>query len=318
MGDGGTRATGGRFRSAKARERFLAAYDKAFDGWPLPRTESDIPTDFGTTHVHSSGPVRGPGQGEERQQQAATDGDRGEAIVLLHGHGANASNWAPQIAALAERHPVHAVDTIDDPGRSVQTAPVTGSADAARWLGQVLDGLGLERVHLVGLSYGGWLTLNQAVYGPDRLLSATALDPGGLQKVRAKFYVTVFGGALALAAPRRTRPWFADKLANHALVMDPAMTAPVMLGARSFGPQRSAARPFSDGELRAAAVPVLVLLAGRSTLLHPDRALARVNALMPDADAEILDGIGHAVPFEATEYVNARILKFVETAVLRA
>ncbi|MCF2527058.1 alpha/beta fold hydrolase [Yinghuangia soli] len=295
MGDGGTRAGIGTFRTEEARTRFLAAYDEAFYAWPLPRTEVDVTTDFGTTHVHRSGP------------------EAGEPVVLLHGHGANASNWAPQIAALAARHPVYAVDTIDDPGRSVQTAPISGSADAARWLGQVLAGLGLDRVHLVGHSYGGWLTLNQAAHGPERLATATVLDPGGLQKVRAKFYFTMIGGALAAAAPRRTRPWFADKLANHALVMDPRMMAPVMIGARSFGPQRSAARPFTDDELRSIGVPLLVLNAARSTLLHPAPALERALSLVLRAEGEVVPGVGHGLSFEDPDYVNDRILKFVES-----
>ncbi|WP_436791638.1 alpha/beta fold hydrolase [Yinghuangia sp. YIM S10712] len=87
---------------------------------------------------------------------------------------------------------------------------------------------------------------------------------------------------------------------------------PVMIGARSFGPQRSAARPFTDTELRRASVPMLVLLAGRSVLLHPERARDRVLTLVPHAEVEIVPGAGHGLPLEAPDLVNERILKFVE------
>lgn len=294
MRDGGTRPGIGRFRGAGDRARFLAAYDEAFHAWPLPRDGYDIATDFGTTYVHRSGPRAG------------------EPIVLLHGAGGNASNWVPQIAAFAERHPVYAVDTIDDPGRSVQTAVMTGSADAARWLDQTLAGLGLDRVHLVGQSYGGWLALNQAAHSTDRIASATLLDPGGLEKVRAGFYVNMVAGALATIAPRRLRPWLARRLAQPALVMDPRDLAPVMIGARRFGPQRSAARPFTDDELRGVKVPLLALLAERSVLLHPERARNRVQRLAPGAEAEIIPGVGHGLTLEEPELVNARVLRFVE------
>jgi pimeloyl-ACP methyl ester carboxylesterase len=119
------------------------AYDDAMGLWPGPRESRDVETRVGTVHVHRSG---------------AADG---EPIVLLHGHGANSASWYPQIEALGKRHPVYAVDTIDDPGRSVQHTVVKDSADNAAWLTDVLAGLGLEGVRLVGLSYGGWLTLNQ-------------------------------------------------------------------------------------------------------------------------------------------------------------
>jgi pimeloyl-ACP methyl ester carboxylesterase len=123
----------------------------------------------------------------------------------------------------------------------------------------------------------------------------------------------MIGGALAMGAPRRMRPWFADKPANHTLVMDPRMMAPVMIGARSFRPQRSAARPCTDDELRSVGVPLLVLTAERSTLLHPAPALERAFSLVLRAEGEVVPGVGHGLPFEAPDYVDDRILKFIET-----
>jgi pimeloyl-ACP methyl ester carboxylesterase len=155
----------GRFTGEQARERFLRAYDVAMRTWPEPRRELVVETDFGTVHVHHHGPTTGA------------------PIVLLHGASGNSSNWYPQIATLGARHPVYAIDTIDDPGRSVAQRVVDGSVENAAWLGEVLAGLGLDDVHLVGLSYGGWLALNQAVYEPERLATVTVLDPAGLQKV---------------------------------------------------------------------------------------------------------------------------------------
>lgn len=291
----GTRATTARFRDERSADRFRAAYAEALTLWPSPRRTLDIATDFGTTRVVHHGP------------------DTGEPVVLLHGSDANSSVWYPQVAAFAERHPVYAIDTIDDPGGSVQTAPVTGSADAAAWLGQVVAGLALDRVHLVGHSYGGWLALNQAAHAPERLATVTVLDPGGLEKVRPAFYATVVGGALATLLPRRARPWAARVLANSAVVADPRLTAPLMIAARSFGPRRTAARPFTDDELRSIRVPLLVLLGARSTLMHVDRAQGRVRALVADAAAETVPGTGHGLAMEKPEYVNARVLEFAAT-----
>ncbi|CAM5617364.1 hypothetical protein SALBM311S_08681 [Streptomyces alboniger] len=65
--------------------------------------------------------------------------------------------------------PVYAVDTPGDPGRSVQREPIHQPERAAQWLDETLSGLGLERVRLVGSSYGGWLALNRAHRRPKRL-----------------------------------------------------------------------------------------------------------------------------------------------------
>jgi pimeloyl-ACP methyl ester carboxylesterase len=261
--------------------------------WPEPWQEFDVETSFGTAHVHRFGPVTG------------------EPIVLLHGAGANASMWYAQVAALGT-HPVYAVDTIDDPGKSVQRVAITGSEDNAAWVDDVLVGLGLDRVHLVGLSYGGWLALNQGIYRPERLASIIALDPGGLQKVRLAFYFSMVAGLFALGAPRRLRPWLAHRLANSALVFPRELLAPIRLSALAFKPDRPPARPFTDEELRSIRVPSLVLLAQRSVLLHAPTALARVERLIPGVQTEIVPGADHGLPLEYPELVNARILRFIE------
>ncbi|GIJ78377.1 Pimeloyl-ACP methyl ester carboxylesterase [Micromonospora phaseoli] len=284
----------GRFADDRAKEKFLQAYEVAMRSWPQPRQEFDVETSFGTIHVHRYGPTEG------------------SPIVLLHGATGNSSNWYPQIATLGRHHPVYAVDTIDDPGRSVQRRPVVGTAENAAWLDETLTALDLDGVHLVGMSYGGFLALAHAVHRPARLASVTLLDPGGLEKVPLRFYANLIAGALATLAPRRTRPWFADKLANQALIEPAEQLAPIMIGARSWRTRRPPARPYDDQELRGIRVPVHLLVGERSSLLHPRRAVSRAQRLIPSVRAEIVPGAGHGLSLERPELVNQLVLDFIE------
>ncbi|MFD8595328.1 alpha/beta fold hydrolase [Kitasatospora sp. NPDC059646] len=288
-----TRTSVGHFVSEEARLRFLDAYDRAMDLWPAPHRALDVETSYGTVHIHRAG--------------AAT----GEPVVLLHGHAGHPANWHPQVAALGAHHPVYAISTLDDPGRSVQRAVAAGPDENAAWLGEVLAGLDLDRVHLVGVSYGGWLALNQAIRAPERLASVAPLDPGGIEKVPARFYLHMVAGLFGLLAPRRLRPALARLLANPALAAPPEMLAPLMLGMRTWKPAaRPAAPPFTDEELRRVALPVLALIGARSALLRPRRVLRRVTALIPHAQAEIVPGAGHGLTLERPDVVNARLLAF--------
>ncbi|MFE4360138.1 alpha/beta fold hydrolase [Kitasatospora sp. NPDC056800] len=290
-----TRTSVGHFVSEPARAKFLEAYDRAMELWPGPRRELDVETAYGSVHVHRYG---------------ATTGD---PIVLLHGHAGHPSNWYPQIAALGERHPVYAIDTLDDPGRSVQRAVAAGSQENAAWLGEVLAGLGLERVHLVGVSYGGWLALNQAIHAPERLASVAPLDPGGIEKVPARFYAHMVGGLFGMLAPRPLRPAVGRLLANPALSAPREMIAPLMLAMRSYKPgSRPPARPFTDGELASIELPVLVLVGRRSALLRPRQVVERVTRLIPGVRAEVVEKAGHGLNLEQPELVNERLLAFVE------
>ena len=74
----------GSWVSEAAREKFMAAYERAFALWPQPVEEFDVETATATTRVHAYRPHPG-----------------GEPVVLLTGAGFNASGWYPHVAALA-------------------------------------------------------------------------------------------------------------------------------------------------------------------------------------------------------------------------
>lgn len=160
----------GRYVSDAWRDRYFAACDAVFALGAPAIAEQDVETSFGTTHVYRYEP-------DDPAARSRTP------VVLVHGAGSCSAMWYPNTPTLSAERPVYAVDTPGDPGRSVQREPIHQPERAAQWLDETLDGLGLDRVHLVGTSYGGWLALNQAHRGPERLASVTLLDPGGLEKV---------------------------------------------------------------------------------------------------------------------------------------
>ncbi|WP_055548394.1 alpha/beta fold hydrolase [Streptomyces sp. NBRC 110028] len=99
------------------------------------------------------------------------------ALLLVMGAQASGLGWPePLVEALAERHRVIRYDHRDT-GRSTwsyEQAPYR-LADLAEDVVAVLDGLGVERAHLVGMSMGGLLTQLVLADHPDRVLSATLL-----------------------------------------------------------------------------------------------------------------------------------------------
>src|SRR5690348_433802 len=147
------------FKTPEGEAAYLAAYDAAMKQWPVPYQEIEIPSRFGTSHVAVSGPKDAP------------------PLVLLHGYMATSTMWAPNIADLSRDYRVYAIDVMGQPSKSIPNEPIRNAADYVAWLTATLDALHLDRISLVGMSYGGWLSLNYAVAAPERLQKLVLLSP---------------------------------------------------------------------------------------------------------------------------------------------
>ncbi|MBD0672905.1 alpha/beta fold hydrolase [Streptomyces sp. CBMA156] len=283
----------GEFRNDQARDRFHVTYERTLaELWPGQRTALDLPTTFGTTRVYRTGP------------------QSGEPIVLLPGSGGNALMWHRYIDTLARHRPLIAVDTIGEPGASVQTTPIRDGRDSAAWLDEVLASLEVTDAQLVGCSYGGWLAINHQIHRPGRAASLTLVDPAGFAEFGPRFYAWLIAGGLAAAAPGPLRPRLARLVGNSAILESELMG----LMRASMGFRRALPVPpvLSDGELRRLRVPSLFLLGARSAM-HDSRKVAdRIGRLMPSARVEIVPGAGHALPTDEPELVAERILHAIE------
>src|SRR5262245_47245511 len=135
---------------------------------------------------------------------------RGDPVVLVGGLTSTVETWGRQVPALAAHH---RVVTADNRGSGRTRAPADdGVRTPERFAGDVLallDGLGLERVHLVGASMGGMIVQQFAVRWPDRLLSLTVCCSsfGGPHAVRATPEVLqkLIQGSVAGASPEAVR-----------------------------------------------------------------------------------------------------------------
>lgn len=101
----------------------------------------------------------------------------GETVLFLHGAGG--ANWYPLLEKMAEarrviapEHPGFGRSKIPDWMRTV--------GDLAFFYLDMLEALGLENVHLVGHSLGGWTAAEIAIRNTARLKSLILLAPAGV------------------------------------------------------------------------------------------------------------------------------------------
>jgi len=183
------------------------------------------------------------------------------------------------------------------------------------WLTATLDALRLDRVNLLGMSFGGWLALTYASAAPERVASLALLSPGGvlpLSKqlslrgllavlVPTRFTVRALMRWLGFArAPRQTDDWRVVELMH--------------LGMKHFRippePLRVDTTPLSDDALRALRVPVLLLIGENEVLYDAAAALARACRLIPNFEGELVPDCRHDMCSSQFRIVNGRVLDF--------
>jgi pimeloyl-ACP methyl ester carboxylesterase len=280
----------GEFPDEKTEERFFAVYDDILRRWPVPAEELDIETRFGPTRVRRCG------------------AERGTPIVLLPGGRGTSLSWYPHIAELAQRHRIYAVDTIGEPGRSVQTAPLENSEDCADWLSEVLDGVlagsGHEKAYLAGVSRGGWLSLNLASRNAERIAGVVTFEASGFGVIGRSFIWWSLGEIFRWFLPK----WLLRLIASG----DPEVrhsVRPLLFAALKYKDQLPEMHLFGDDELASIDVPTRIVVAERSVIHDAREVAARLSSLSSHIRVEVVPKTTHGLSLEKPELVTARILE---------
>lgn len=100
------------------------------------------------------------------------DGEGFETLVLVNGLADTKETWEAQLPAFAERYRVVSFDNRGVGESSCPPGPYT-TAQMAEDLAGLVDGLGIQRFHLLGVSMGGMIAQEYAIAHPERLLSAS-------------------------------------------------------------------------------------------------------------------------------------------------
>ncbi|WP_123025336.1 alpha/beta fold hydrolase [Mycolicibacterium stellerae] len=282
------------FRGTEARRRYLAVYDRVRSLSPAPDAVHDVATEFGLVRGYQHGP------------------DGGVPLVLLHCFWATSAMWAEHIPALAGEFTVYTVDMLGQPGASVQTKAMVTADDCARYMNEVLDGLALDGVHLVGHSYGGWTAAQTAARKPGRLASVTLIEPcNTVARLSGKFWRD---GALLLVPGAERKQRTVAELLGHPVrdsLLDSVMQLVMAAGSAfaSFGTPFPRYSP--DSLLRSVDVPVQVLLAG-NTIHDSAKGIDRMRSVVPSWRYRLWPEATHMLPCEAVEDVTACIRDFAQ------
>lgn len=139
---------------------------------------------------------------------------RGVPIVFVHEFAGDHRSWEPQLSRFARSHRCIAFSARGYPPSEVPEAVEAYSQERARDdIRAVLDALGIERAHVVGLSMGAYATLHFGLDYPERALSLVLAGCGHGSEPEKR---AVFAAEAEAAAERLLRVGMPEVAAAYA------------------------------------------------------------------------------------------------------
>jgi pimeloyl-ACP methyl ester carboxylesterase len=259
----------------------------------------------------------------------------GTPLLLLHGFGNDSHVWydfAPEVApyyrTLALDQRGHG-DSDRDPERRYDHVSMARDVEA------VCEGLGLERLVLVGHSMGGRVAMRFAGRNPQKVAglvlvdTGPELDPRGTSRIREEAEsgpatlesVAQFDDVLARNYPavsprvrgRLAQAWLRARPDGR---FEPKTDPAFRMGREEIDADalRAAAREETDAlwaALRALPCPALVVRGAASDVLSPETADAMVDDALPDGRLAVVSRAGHSVMLDHPEGFRDAVCAFV-------
>ena len=238
---------------------------------------------------------------------------RGAPTLCLHPIGLDRTCWNAAVSHLADVELIR-VDLAGH-GLSPDRDAAMRIEDDADRVAALMDDLGLERVAVVGVSFGGMVGQTLALRHPDRVdaLVAAACPPGIPAEARDALEERgrrALKGGMAAVVDATMERWFgagfreapeAQATRGRLLADDPRNWAAAWQAIAQFD-----LRP----ELPRIACPVLAL-AGKEDLATPIEAMRDLASGVPDGTLEVIEGAPHMLHIEAAGAFGAHVGAFL-------
>ena len=237
-------------------------------------------------------------------------GGSGPPLLFLHG-SSGAGAWLPFMQSLAARFDV-----------IVPEHPGFGDSDTPDWLENIhdlayfyldfLEQLDLDRIHLVGVSLGGWLAAEVAIRDTYRLSSLTLVDAAGIHVAGSK-QVDPF----LRSDEQRIRDFFYDPARADemiARVLRPELEDVTMknrIATAKLAWQPRAYDPHLRKWLHRIDVPTLIVWGAHDRLFPMEYAYVW-QQLIPGSKAVVIPECGHIPQVEKPEFFVSELTGFID------
>jgi pimeloyl-ACP methyl ester carboxylesterase len=255
------------------------------------------------------------------------EGEKGPAVILVHGLGGSVENWDANMTALGRKHRVYAVD-LPGFGRSDKLM-IKSIFELTTFLDNFMENQHIDKASLIGNSMGGGLALYLAIQCPQNVEKLVLVDNAGMGK---ELGFTLRLLTLPMVGELLTRPsrksmtkllreivyeptLITDQVMENAyqLAIMPdamkALLATARAGINVFGQKSELTRTILKG-LAGMKTPTLIVW-GRNDRITPVSHAQVAASKISNARLHIFDRCGHMPQLEHPEEFNKLVMDFL-------
>lgn len=243
-------------------------------------------------------------------------GGSGPTVVLVHGLGGRAEDWANLMPQLVHDH--HRMYALDLPGYGRSDWPRNAQysiSEEAAAVEAFMNNRKLTRADLGGWSMGGWVAMRLALDEPQRIRRLMIFDSAGV-RFPLHWDIALFEpdtpaklralDDLLMPSPPPQVPGFIARsifryVQLHGWVVRRNMDSMLAGG------------DLLDGKLGALKMPMLIVW-GKQDHLIPYTAGEEIHKEVPQSELEIFDGCGHLAPGQCAGRIGPVVAGFLDEA----
>jgi pimeloyl-ACP methyl ester carboxylesterase len=254
-------------------------------------------------------------------------GEKGTAVMLVHGLGGSLENWDRNIASLSQQHRVYAMDL---PGFGRSDKPVIKSMfDLVTFLKDFMDVQGNEKASVIGNSLGGGLVLGLAIQHPEKVEKVVLVSNAGMGRSvpfsMKLLSIPLIGELFARPGRNGMAELWRNIVYNPTVVTEEmventyqlavlpnamkSLLAITRAGINILGQKSALTRQLLEG-LAGITTPTLIIW-GKNDPVLPVRHALIAKEKIPNARLHVFDRCGHVPQLEYPEEFNKLALDFL-------
>lgn len=265
------------YKSESGKKKILELYDYQLKRLQNPYKDIYVKTSFGRTHLIETGTAEG------------------EPLLVFHGGNATTAYNLLACDFLFRDFHIYAVDTIGHPGKSAETSLSAFNYDYGKWAGEVINGLGYDRMSLFGGSFGGGIIAKTMCEVPERIKRVVIYIPAGIRNgLQIRNAQMMF--PMIMYWITRKDNWLKKTMLPMAITEDNItddiyQTAKLSIDyvkVKTVMPAN-----VSGSKMKKCMAPTLVMAAEKDCLFPGPGVLKRARKIIPNCKTYLLRGRGH-------------------------